>query len=163
MQLKKTQALFVFLALSGMCGLHAQEAITPSGGNATGASGSVSYSIGQVACTASKGTSGSVSEGVQQPFEIFGGTGIPAARQINLVITACPNPVTDYVLLKTGDYPLNNLSYLLFDVNGKLLADVKVENNETWIAMNTYPAAQYILKITDDKNEIKTFQIIKSH
>ena len=48
----------------------AQQAIVPIGGDAIGASGQISYSIGQIAYTTYEGSTGSVSQGVQQPFEI---------------------------------------------------------------------------------------------
>ncbi len=48
----------------------AQEVIPASGGNATGSGGSVSYSAGQVFYLTHEGTTGSVNEGAQQPYEI---------------------------------------------------------------------------------------------
>ena len=162
MKLKKITTLTLVLVINGLAGLNAQEAVTVSGGNASGNNGFVSYSIGQVACIASDGTNGSVSEGVQQPFEIFSSKGLPAAKAINLVLTVYPNPATDYVLLETGDYNLKNLSYQLFDITGKLLANKQIESSETRIAMTTLPAAVYLLKVSINNSELKTFQIIKS-
>lgn len=53
----------------GITTAYAQQASTASGGNASGSGGSASYSVGQTAYTVSNGN-GSVSQGVQQPFEI---------------------------------------------------------------------------------------------
>jgi hypothetical protein len=50
--------------------LNAQTGIAAGGGNATGSGGSVSYSIGQVFYMMNTGTTGSVLQGVQQPWEI---------------------------------------------------------------------------------------------
>jgi hypothetical protein len=49
---------------------HSQSAIVVAGGDATGTGGKVSYSVGQIAFTYASGTNGSVTQGVQQPFEI---------------------------------------------------------------------------------------------
>ena len=49
--------------------LYGQQAVLGGGGEATGSGGTVSYSIGQIAYT-SKGAGGTVSEGVQQAFEV---------------------------------------------------------------------------------------------
>ncbi len=51
-------------------GLHAQESTTASGGEASGDGGTVSYSVGQVVYGTHSGTTGSVSEGIQQAYEI---------------------------------------------------------------------------------------------
>ena len=45
-----------------------QESVNSSGGTATGATGSVSYSVGQVFYTAQSSLGGSVSQGVQQAY-----------------------------------------------------------------------------------------------
>ena len=63
MKHKKLLFCTVLLLLS-IGALQAQEAVLSAGGNATGNGGSVSYSIGQVAYTAS-GTNGTVTQGVQ--------------------------------------------------------------------------------------------------
>jgi hypothetical protein len=49
--------------------LYGQQVVLGGGGEATGSGGTVSYSIGQIAYT-SKGAGGTVSEGVQQAFEV---------------------------------------------------------------------------------------------
>ena len=58
-------AVFFFSSLS-----YGQQALITAGGNATSSSGNVSYSLGQVAYTTNGNGNYSVSEGVQQPFEI---------------------------------------------------------------------------------------------
>ncbi len=60
---------FIFYGFS-MSISSAQEVIPASGGNATGSGGSVSYSAGQVFYSIITGETGSVAEGVRQPYEI---------------------------------------------------------------------------------------------
>jgi hypothetical protein len=70
--MKSLKSTFVILFVTGIgitC-LQAQEAIPASGGNGSGNGGSVSYSIGQVVDATYTGLSGSVAQGVQQPYEI---------------------------------------------------------------------------------------------
>jgi hypothetical protein len=69
MKHKKTITSVAFLLL-GLGGLHAQESPTSTGGDATGAGGSSSYSVGQVVYTTATGINGSVAQGVQQAYEI---------------------------------------------------------------------------------------------
>jgi len=77
-----------------------QEVIPVTDGNATGSQGSVSYSIGHVFYSIHAADVGSVAEGVQQPYEISVVTGIQEAAGINLIVSAFPNPVTDYLILR---------------------------------------------------------------
>ena len=69
----KSKLLYVmFMCSFYIVPLQGQETIPTTGGSATGIGGSVSYTIGQVAFNTFRGTAatGSVVQGVQQPYEI---------------------------------------------------------------------------------------------
>jgi hypothetical protein len=140
----------------------AQQAITTSGGNASGSVGSVSYSVGQIVYKTDSGSLGSVAQGVQQPYEISIVTGLEKAQWINLVPSAYPNPVTDYVILKVENYKTENLTYQLYDMRGKLIESRKIISSTETIGMENLPSAIYFLKVTNNNNEVKTFKIIKN-
>ena len=146
----------------GLTGLHAQEAILATGANALGSGGSASYSIGQLVYTTNTGTTGSVAQGVQQPFEISVVSGIEEAKDITIQCLAYPNPATDFVKLKVENYQSGNLTYQLYDISGKLLENKKVEANEVSISMENLVPNIYFLKVFDNKKEVKTFKIIKN-
>jgi hypothetical protein len=158
---KKAEIIAILLVSIGLTGLQAQETVTTAGGNASGTGGTMSYSVGQLVYTTNTGTNGSLAQGVQQPNEISIATGIEEARGITLEFVIYPNPATDFVILKTGNYEVVNLRYQLFDINGILLENRKVESQETNISMETYLPSTYFLKITDKNAVIKTFKIIK--
>jgi len=141
--------------------IQAQNTIPASGGNASG-SGTVSYSVGQVVYTTNTSTTyGSVAQGVQQPFEISVITAIKQAKDITLVCSVYPNPASDFLTLKVENHDTDNLSYKLFDANGKLLESKKVTGNETVISMANLLPSLYFLKVIENQKEIKTFKIIK--
>jgi hypothetical protein len=143
-------------------GLQAQESVNATGGNASGSGGSASYSVGQVVYTTNTGTNGSVAQGVQQPFEISVVTGLEEAKEINLMVTAYPNPTTDFLTLKVDSFELSTLSFQLYDMNGKLLQNKKVTDNETSINMSKLVPATYFVKVTEGNKELKTFKIIRN-
>ena len=156
-----TSILFVCLGLNAV---YSQNANTASGGNASGNGGSASYSIGQIVYTTSNGTSGSVAQGVQQPFEISVVSGIDD-NNINLSFTAYPNPTSDMLTLKVNastTVSIKSLSYQLFDISGKLLESKKIKRDETTISMERLVSSIYFLKVTDGVKEVKTFKIIKN-
>jgi hypothetical protein len=140
----------------------AQETATGTGGDATGTGGTSSYSVGQILYTTNTGTNGSINQGVQQPYEISIVTEIEEAKEISLSFSVYPNPTTDYLKINIGNYNPENLIYQLFDVNGKLIETNKISNNETRVEMNNSSRGIYFLKIFNNNNELKTFQIVKN-
>jgi len=157
MKHKKTIASIAFLFL-GLGGLHAQQTITTTGGEATGTGGTASYTVGQVVYITNTGTNGSVAQGVQQPYEISTTVGINETS-INLELSVYPNPTTNYLTLKTEDN--SELSYQLYDIQGKIIENKKVNSNSTNISLEKQPMATYFLKVTKNNQIIKTFKIIK--
>ena len=153
----------VILLFFGLSNLQAQEAIPATGGEASGGGGSASYTVGQVVYSTNVGTNGnSVAQGVQQPYEISIVLGIPEAEDINLSVSAYPNPTTNYLTVKVENYETANLQYIIFDINGKQLQTVKATGTETKIETNNLVPSNYFIKVLDNKKEIKVFKIIKN-
>ena len=156
--IKKT--LTILLGL-GLFQVSAQEATATSGGDATGAGGSVSYTIGQVVYSYASGANGSVSEGVQQPYEISEITGIEEAENISLDLSVYPNPTADYLTLAIEDYQSENLEFRLYDIQGRLILRNNLTSGSNTISVQHLVMATYFLTVMDGKNKIKTFKIIK--
>jgi hypothetical protein len=159
MNTKKIVVLFLlsFVLLTAQ----AQEAVTAAGGDASGNGGTVAYSVGQVVYTTNTGANVSVAQGVQQAFKILVLTGLEEVKGINLTVSAYPNPTTDYLNLKVENYDNRNMSYQLFDMFGKLVETKKLVGDLTRIGMSNLPPATYFVKVIQNKNEVKTFKIIK--
>ena len=79
----------------------------------------------------------------------------------SIVTITYPNPTSDYVMLSITDSALTDLSYSLFDISGKALANGKITAADTKIEMGNLPLATYILKVNQNNKELKTFKIIK--
>ena len=89
-------------------------------------------------------------------------TSIEGTELISLEFTVYPNPVTDFLKLKTGNYEIENLRYQLYGINGNVLLSNKVELNETNTSMQNFIPATYFLKLIQGNKDIKTFKIIKN-
>lgn len=157
--LKAFMLVFLCLVIST---LNAQETIVSSGGNASGDGGSVSYSIGQAVYSSYNGNEGSITEGVNHPFEIFINTAINELNGISLSVSAYPNPTTNFLTLKIDGFEYDRYSYYLYNLDGRLLDNKKIESSESNIDMSNYRPASYILKITKGNNKIKVFTITKN-
>jgi hypothetical protein len=139
----------------------AQSDISTTGGDAAGAGGSASYTVGQLNYETYFGSNGSVALGVQQPYEISV-VGIQEVGGIALGLNVYPNPTTDYLTLNVEHYLDDNLTYTLYDLNGKVLASNHVSGNLTTIEMSNYDPATYFIKIEQNSTQVKTFKIIKN-
>ncbi len=136
----------------------AQESVTAAGGDASGAGGSVAYSVGQLVYTTHTGSTGSVAQGVQQPFEISVVTGM-SETAIQLEMNAYPNPTMDYLNLRVSAY--EGLILQLTDERGVVVERRKLSENNTTISMEGVAKATYFLTVTSEDRVVKTFKIVK--
>lgn len=141
--------------------LSSQSALITTGGVISGAGGSLTYSIGQVAYTSVKSITGSVGQGVQQPYEIFEITGT-YQQGISLEVLAWPIPTAGLLWLRIQNSHFFPWSYLLFDQVGKLLEHESSTGIDATIDLHQYPAGIYFLKVSAGQQGIKTFKIIKN-
>lgn len=161
MQHKRLKLSALLLLGLGLTGLQAQESINAAGGNASGSGGSMSYSVGQIVYTTNTGTNGSAAQGVQQPYEISAVIGIEEFNGTNLHVSIYPNPTTDYLTLSIGEFVISNLSYQLYDINGKLLQNEIITSHQTSIVISNLVPGNYFIKVLQGDKEVKTFKIIK--
>ena len=159
MNLLKKTFLFLIVLLATQF-VYSQEVISASAGSATGSLGSGSYTFGQVFYTTHTAATGSVSQGVQHPFEIQTLSNA-ALTTVNLTAVTYPNPTKDFIILKITDSALNNLRYTLFDVNGKSIASDSITESSTQIQLKHLSIGAYILKVSQQNQSLKTFKILK--
>jgi len=138
MPCKKIKSIFLLLFSFWLTSAHAQDVVLTTGGNASGSGGSVSYSIGQVVFSTITGANGSIVQGVQQPIEISVVSEIDDNPDIVLQCSVYPNPTTNNLTLKFKNFKPENWSYQLYDINGNLLEDKKVEGENLKIGLISF-------------------------
>ena len=141
--------------------LQGQQGIFVTGGNPSGSGGSVTYTVGQVAWNTYSETSGSVAQGVQQPWEISIVTAIGNTEDISLEMNVYPNPASGSFKLFVGSPENKNLRFRLYDMSGLLLQDKKIDSEETEIFIRDLSSSLYFLKVFNNKQEVKVFKIVK--
>jgi hypothetical protein len=156
------RSLIVFSLLGYGNIILAQSVIPASGGDATGTGGTASFSLGQPFYITIESTTGSVAQGVQQPYEISVVTSVESAVNINIICSVYPNPSSAYLTLSIANIDSKVLAYKLYDLNGHLLETKEIHSNETAIQMNKFIKGEYFLKVSNAGKEIKTFKIIKN-
>ncbi len=152
-----------FLGL-GTTTLFAQSGNVAAGGNASGTGGTVSFSIGQVFYVSPSSPSYNLVQGLQQPFEISTVTGLDQSiKGIDLLASVYPNPASETLTLKVENGKWFNLSYVLFDMAGREITRGKVESEDTKVDVSSLALGQYFLKVSEESQLVKTFQILKSY
>lgn len=138
----------------------AQSNTVTSGGNITNASGSVSYTIGQIDYTSQTGSSGDINQGVQQPYEIFALNSVDELSS-EISLTVGPNPTMDKLILTSDQAKNEDLFYSLFDNNGKEVIGSSKLLNSVEIDLTNYPVGMYQLEVRTNESSIQSFKIIK--
>jgi hypothetical protein len=143
----------------------AQNGVVASGGDASGADGTVAYSVGQVAYTFASSGEGSINPGMQQPyFMIMVGTD---ESDITITPGVYPNPVKNSLTLRLADaqqiVEAMELSYYLYDIQGRLLREQKITSEVTIVSMEELVNDVYLICIKRNDSVIKTFKIFKSN
>lgn len=161
MNYKSTIFTIAFL-LFGLEGMQAQQTIPATGGEATGAGGTSSYTVGQTVYTTNTGTNGSEAQGVQQPYEISEITAIDQSDGIKLNCKVYPNPTTDNLVLEMERSKKTTYIAFLYDINGKQVKSIRLEGEITNIATHELASGTYFLRIMDKSKEVKSFKIIKN-
>lgn len=154
--------LFIFLiTLCLSCGLAAQESVVSAGGNASDNMGSVNFSVGQAFYNTASAISGSVAEGAQQPYEISVLSVADEAESMSISIY--PNPATDYLYLALDSeaFSASDISFRLFDSNGRIVQNGKVVSQHTDINMTNLTPSTYFVAVSQGNKDIKVFKIIK--
>ena len=154
--------LILFCVLMTGIGAFAQSAVTTSGGEASGNSGNLSYSIGQTFCSANAGTSGQINEGVQQPYEIYDVTDVQSAILGEISLSAFPNPTSNYLTLRIESDNIEGFDCAMYDISGKEILQKRITSSETSLDMNSLPSATYFVQVTKQNREVKTFKIVKN-
>lgn len=163
-EIMKTTALFLSLAVMFTFSVSAQSEFVTTGGEATGSGGTASYSVGQKTVQTNSDGTVSVSEGVQQPYEIST-VGIDHYSNITIKAFVFPNPALNQVQLKIEKFEslTGKIMGKLFDANGKLVSEIRTLNEETEISMENLPSGTYFFIVYQNKQSIKNFKIVKAN
>ena len=70
-----------------------------------------------------------------------------------------PNPTSDILTLITSVF--ENVTYTFYDAQGKLIFQDKLSAEQTSIQVSQLPTGSYSLNLSNEKQNLKTFKLIK--
>ncbi len=141
---------------------HTQSNVLPAGGDAFSTSGSVSYSIGQVDYVSAGSADGTLTQGVQQPYELFA-VGVLNYSYAWLSAVCFPNPTRFSVVLALSEMPEPGTRIELFDEAGRLVMSEAITSVRTHIPMEPLSAGTYFLLLHKNLGLQQTFRVIKQN
>ena len=157
MKYRKELTVVVLFLMTSLGHAYSQQTSVTSGGEGSGTGGSLSYSIGQVLYRAVAGSEYNITNGVQQAYEVY--EIVANDEEIDVSIHVFPNPTNDQLTLEAGDP--NNLSYELYDLQGRSLSKHAITNLQTHIDV-LQVAGTYILKVMKSRRTVKLFKVIRN-
>jgi hypothetical protein len=72
-----------------------------------------------------------------------------------------PNPAKNFIILNIDTETPLPVSFILYDMQGKILLEQMVKGVNTRIEMKDLVNGTYFIKVFNDKEELKTFKVIK--
>ncbi|AUC84292.1 hypothetical protein CW731_02805 [Polaribacter sp. ALD11] len=82
---------------------------------------------------------------------------------LNVTLSVFPNPTAHNLTLQISEYNNENLSYQLFDMQGKLLSNGQVNTKKTQInTSSSFSLTYFINVLNQEKKQVQSFKIIKN-
>jgi hypothetical protein len=158
--MKRKVYFFIFI-FSLSCGsLKAQQVISSAGTSATGTGVQLSWTIGEPVVETFTGTSAVLTQGFHQSRLTV--TSVDPTLFPEMDLSIYPNPVSTSLKLQISGDRLQNLNYMLFNMEGKAILAKDIESSSELIKMELFSPGTYLLKVfRDDNIPLKTFKVIK--
>lgn len=159
--LKRILAVVIYGALAVSLTGNAQEVITPSAGYFEASSMSLNWTIGEIAVETYINDNIILTQGFNQANIVI--TSATEELLTDISITVYPNPVKDIFTVKVETDHINQLRAEVYDLSGIKLISENIYQGNTRIDIGNLPASEYILKIYDNKQVIKTLKFVKNN
>lgn len=154
------RSFLAFLSCFAGVALLAQRDAVSTGGVATGTGGSVSFSIGQVANDAPASGTGSVTQGVQQPYDDLS-TVIPDHGLDASDVTAFPTVTNDLVVVSVPGSTTSPLRMDVIDALGRIVVHRAIVAARTELSLGALAPGTYRLRVSDGAGPLRTFTLVR--
>ncbi|MEY3237371.1 MAG: hypothetical protein RI883_1472 [Bacteroidota bacterium] len=152
---KKT---LVFVSLLSTLSLSAQEVISSQGETYSNTNGSIDFTVGEVVINTGTNGTNDLTQGFHQTNWNFLGVENHVANYEAIIF---PNPTEDILNIKTSKF--ENVTYTLYDAQGKLVLQDKISSELTALQVGHLAPGSYSLTLNNDTLNLKTFKLVKSY
>jgi hypothetical protein len=138
--------------------LFSQQVISTQGRSLTGEGGSISFTIGETLTGTKVTDDGIITQGFHQTRLTVTAIDGPAVEPLD--VNVWPNPSKEIVYVLIDYYDPDQISFVLYDVQGRILSRLAGSSNLTEIKLPGGTPGIYFLKITMGNKNIGTYRII---
>ena len=152
---RHTLVLFSFFASLAVT---AQEVVATQVESYSNASANIDFTIGEVIINTGTDGTNDLTQGFHQTNWNFLGVENHAP---NYEATIFPNPTEDVLNIKTSSF--ENVTYTLYDAQGKLVMQDILSAEQTPIQVSQLAPGGYTLTLNNQTQNLKTFKLVKTH
>ena len=152
---KITLVLFSFFA---SLAVSAQEVVSTQGDSYSNASANIDFTIGEVIINTGTDGTNDLTQGFHQTNWNFVGLD---DNDPSYEATIFPNPTSELLNIRTSTF--ENVTYTLYDAQGKLILQDKLSAEQTPIQVSQLAPGNYSITLTNETQNLKTFKLVKSH
>ena len=136
----------------------AQAAVSASGSQLKSTGGAMNFTVGQVVFTSKPGSSGRMSEGVQQ---VYPAKVTPVNELVHLrEVTLFPNPTDELLTLNIPNLGTDYVTYMILDATGRMLRTGLVQSALSDISLRGLASGTYHILLKTG-TEFRPFKVIK--
>ena len=152
---RHTLVLFSLLAAGSVS---AQEVVATQGDSYSNASANIDFTIGEVIIATGTDGTNDITQGFHQTNWNFVGLEDHAPNYEAIIF---PNPTQDVLNIRTSAF--ENVTYTLYDAQGKLVMQDILSAEQTPIQVSQLAPGSYSLTLHNQTQNLKTFKLVKTH
>ena len=134
----------------------AQEVVSSQGQTYSNANGSMDFTVGEVVINTGTNGTNDLTQGFHQTNWNFLGVEDFAP---DYEASIFPNPTSDVLNIRTSSF--ENVTYTLYDAQGKLVMQNILSAEQTPIQVSQLDPGSYSLTLNNETQNLKTFKLIK--
>ena len=146
----------LFLTLLTTITVTAQEVVSTQGDSYSNGTGSIDFTIGEVIINTGTDGTNDITQGFHQTNWNFVGLEDFAPNYEAIIF---PNPTQDVLNIRTSTF--ENVTYTLYDAQGKLVMQNILSGEQTPIQVSQLAPGSYSLTLNNETQNLKTFKLIK--
>ena len=150
------KAAFLLFSLFATISVTAQEIVSTQGDSYTNASGNIDFTIGEVIINTGTDGTNDLTQGFHQTNWNFVGLEDHAPSYEAIIF---PNPTSEVLNIRTSTF--KNVTYTLYDAQGKLVLQDKLSAEQTPIQVSQLAPGAYSITLNNEIQNLKTFKLIK--
>ena len=139
----------------------AQQVVSSAGNHHENSSGSLSWTVGEIAVETLSNSELILTQGFHQTK--LSVTGLDIIEGDVPDISAFPNPAQDHININLKALSgVSGWNYIMYDIKGNVLMNKPVKSDITEIQLGDLPKSTYLLRVYSDKDGARVFKIIKN-